>query len=54
MHDFVGVNFTIVVLDPVDFFATSNYVVVASNFVEVEMQQLAVIQAQTIAWKPHN
>jgi hypothetical protein len=31
---------------------TSNFVVVASNFVEVEMQQLAIIQA--IAWKPHN
>jgi hypothetical protein len=46
MHDFVSDSFTIV--------ATSNYVIVASNFVEVEMQQLAVIQAQTIAWKPHN
>jgi hypothetical protein len=42
MHDFVSVNFTIVALDLVDFVATSNYVV-ASNFVEVEMQQLVVI-----------
>jgi len=45
MHDFVGVIFTIVALDPIDFVATSNVVVVASNFVEVEMQQLAIIQA---------
>jgi hypothetical protein len=53
MHDFVSDNFSIVALDLVDFASTSNYVVVASNFVEVEMQ-LAVIQVQIIAWKPHN
>ncbi len=47
-------NFTIVAFDPIDIVATSNYVVVASNFVDVEMQQLVVVQAQAIAWKPHN
>jgi hypothetical protein len=32
---------------------TSNPVVV-SNFVEVHMQQLVVMQAQAITWKPHS
>jgi hypothetical protein len=36
--------------------ATSNLVavIVVSNSTKVEMQQLIVIQAQVIAWKPHS
>jgi hypothetical protein len=61
IHGFVGVNSTIIASYPVDIAITSNYVVLASNYValasnsiEVEMYQLAVIQAQAIAWKPHS
>jgi hypothetical protein len=53
MHGSIGASLTT---------ATSNHVVVvvlnfatiALAFVEVQIQQLATIQVQAIAWKPHN
>jgi hypothetical protein len=52
MHGSIGASLTT---------ATSNHVVVVLNFatialafVEVQIQQLATIQVQAIAWKPHN
>ncbi len=54
MHGSIGANSTVIALDPIDITTTSNYVAFASNSTKVEMQQLTTIQAQAIAWKPHN
>ncbi len=61
MHGYIGANSIVITLDLVDIATTSNYVVLASNYVafasnstKVEIQQLATIQAQAIAWKPHS
>jgi hypothetical protein len=47
MHGSIGVSSNVVTSNLVD-------AIVVSNSTKVEMQQLIVIQAQVIAWKPHN
>jgi hypothetical protein len=55
MHGFVGANSTTTTLNPiVVVVVASNFLIIASDFVKVQMQQLVAIQAQAIAWKPHN
>jgi hypothetical protein len=54
MHGFDCASSTIATSNPVVNATPPNFAIVASDSTKVQMQQLAAIQAQAIAWKPHN
>jgi hypothetical protein len=54
IHGFVGASSTIAASNLVVNVVPSNFAIVALDSTKVQMQRLATIQVQAIAWKPHS
>ncbi len=52
MHGSIGASSTTITSNHVVAIA-SNFTIVASDSIEIQLQQLATIQAQATTWKPH-